>query len=373
MDLTAWAPQLRERLLHTIRAAMRAQGRSLSGGQGRGLTLGVDTAVAALADVAADPGHDLSEARSVFRRLGATEFHEGHRIDALRGVLSLGGREMWAYLSGQDLPPPALYALASTLFGLVDTLAGAAAEGYLREQEQHARDWDTTRRRLITLLVQVDPPSVTVLQAAADAARWPLPDTVAVLSVDSTDGGNLARAAGHGTIAAVINDATRMIVPAPSTPGRIAHLTAVLKGRRAALGPAVPLASARESYRLSGRALRVLPFGPGGGLVRCDERLFDLLTGWEPGLMDRYARTVLYALSALRDPELETLYAWLRAQGQVVPTAEALHAHPQTVRYRLRNIRRVAGELLDDPDARLSLQLALQHRFRAGEGRLLGS
>ncbi|WP_305784766.1 PucR family transcriptional regulator [Symbioplanes lichenis] len=366
MDLQPLAPQLRERLLRLIRAEMRAAGRSLTGGQGRGLTLGVDTAVTALVFLAADPGHDLGEVRSVFRQLGATEFHEGHRIDVLRGVLSLGGREMWTFLSGRDLPPPTLYALASTLFGLVDTLAGAAAEGYLQEQEQHARDWDTTRRRLITLLVQVDPPSATVLQAAADAARWPLPATLAVLSVDSTDGGNLARAAGHGTIAAVINDATRMVVPAPGTPGRIAHVAAVLKGRRAALGPTVPTAAARESYRLSGRALRVLPFPPGGGLVRCEDRLFELLTGWEPGLMDRYARTVLDALSALRDPELETLYAWLREQGQVMATASALHAHPQTVRYRLRKIRRVAGELLDDPDARLSLQLALRHRFGAG-------
>ncbi|MFI5935199.1 PucR family transcriptional regulator [Actinoplanes sp. NPDC051494] len=353
-------PQINARLLRTVRAEMSAQGRSLTGGQGRGLTLGVETAVDAFVRTVTDPDHDMAPHRAVFVRLGRTEFREGHRVDALRAILTVGGRDLWAFLVGQDLRPEILYALASALFGFVDTLAGAAAEGYLAEQEEHGRDWDTTRRRLITLLVQPDPPGGAVLQAAADAARWPLPATVAVLSVDGTDGAHLARTAGHGTIAAVIDDATRMVVPAPQTPGRLVHLEAVLAGRRAALGPAVPLAAARESYRLSSHALRILP---GTGLLRCEDRLFDLVTAWEPGLMDRYAAGWLKPLEALRRPELETLHAWLRAQGQVVATAEALHAHPQTVRYRMRKIRQVAGAALDDPDTRLHLQLALHHRL----------
>ncbi|GAA2482811.1 PucR family transcriptional regulator [Winogradskya humida] len=347
-----------ERLLRTIRTQMSAQGRSLTGGQGRGLTLGVETAADAFAHLVADPAHNLGPARAVFTRLGRTEFREGHRVDALRAILTVGARDLWDYLTTLDLPPRLLYGLASTLFGFVDTLAGAAAQGYLDEQESHGRDWDTTRRRLITLLVQPDPPGATVLQAAADAARWPLPATAAVISAEGTDGANLSRTAGHGTVATVIDDATVMIVPAPETPGRLTHLGAVLLRRHATLGPAVPLAATRESYRLSRRALRILP---GAGLQRCDDHLFDLVTGWEPGLMDRYAATWLAPLSSLRAPERETLHAWLRAQGQVLATAEALHAHPQTVRYRLRKIRQVLGGLLDDPDARLHLQLALAH------------
>ncbi len=58
-----------------------------------------------------------------------------------------------------------------------------------------------------------------------------------------------------------------------------------------------------------------------------------------------------------------TLLAWLRAQGQVLAAAAALPAHPQTVRYRMRKIRRLFGAALDDPDARLALQLALTHRL----------
>lgn len=356
---------LRDRVLSTMRAAMSGQGRSLSGGQGRGLTLGVETAVDAFVRLVAEPAHDLTGTREVFVALGRTEFLEGHSVDALRSILTLGGRDLWAYLVERELPPAVLYVLASALFGFLDALAGAAAEGYLDEQRRRARDWDTTRRRLITLLIQPDPPGAAAVRAAADAARWPLPASVAVAGVEGTDGEQLAQRAGSGTIAAVIDDATRLVVPEPATPGRIEHLAAALAGRRAALGPAVELGEARLSYRLSRRALQLQQEGslPAETLLSCDDHLVTLVTAWEPGLTGRLAGRWLAPLSALGAAEQEvlgaTLLAWLRAQGQVLGAAAALPAHPQTVRYRMRKIRRLFGGALDDPDARLSLQLAL--------------
>lgn len=358
--------ELRDRVLRTIRAAMGAQGRPLGGGQGRGLTLGVRTAVDAFVGAVAEPGGDLAPTREVFLRLGRTEYREGHTVDALRSILMLGGRDIWAYLVEEDLPPDVLYVLASALFGFTDMLAGAAAEGYLDEQRRHARDWDTTRRRLITLLVQPDPPGAAAIRAAAQAARWSLPEAVAVVSVEGTDGEHMARLAGSGAVATVIDDATRMVVPEPDTPGRLAHVSSVLAGRRAAIGPAVDLASARLSFRLSRRALLLQQDGvlPDAAPLRCDEHLVTLITAWEPGLGDRLAARHLAPLGAAeRDVLGPTLLAWLRAQGQVIPAAAALHAHPQTVRYRMRKIRRLFGAALDDPDARLALQLALRHRL----------
>ena len=41
--------------------------------------------------------------------------------------------------------------------------------------------------------------------------------------------------------------------------------------------------------------------------------------------------------------------------------------HPQTVRYRLNQLREVFGSALDDADARFELELALRLR-RPGEG-----
>jgi DNA-binding PucR family transcriptional regulator len=40
--------------------------------------------------------------------------------------------------------------------------------------------------------------------------------------------------------------------------------------------------------------------------------------------------------------------------------AERLHVHPQTVRYRVAQLRELFGERLDDPDARFELALALR-------------
>ncbi|GID91889.1 helix-turn-helix domain-containing protein [Amorphoplanes digitatis] len=357
--------ELLDRVLATIQAAMGAQGRPLGGVQGRGLALGVRTAVDAFADAVAVPGADLAPTREVFVRLGRTEYREGHTVDALRSILMLGGRDIWAYLVDRDLPPDVLYVLASALFGFTDMLAGAAAEGYLDEQRRNARDWDTTRRRLITLLVQPGPDAAAI-RAAAVAARWTLPETVAVVSVEGTDGEHVAQLAGGGTIATVIDDATRLVVPEPGTPGRLAHLTAVLSGRRAAIGPSVELAAARLSFRLSRRALLLQQDGalPADAPLRCDEHLVTLITAWEPGLGDRLAARHLAPLGAAEGDVLgPTLLAWLRAQGQVIPAAAALHAHPQTVRYRMRKIRRLFGAALDDPDARLALELALRHRL----------
>ncbi|MEU7620493.1 helix-turn-helix domain-containing protein, partial [Micromonospora rifamycinica] len=270
-------------------------------------------------------------------------------------------------------PAPAdLYVIAGALFGYVDALAGAAAEGFLDEQRDTAQDWATLRRRLVTLLVQPDPPAEGVLHAAAEAARWPLPATVAVVSVHGTDAEHLARSIGAGAVATVIGDAVRVVLPEPRTPGRTEGARQALAGRRAAFGPAVARHRARLSYRLSRRALVLHQRGALGPdpVVSCDDHLLTLLTAWEPGLAGHLADTVLAPLAGLRPTTrrtlAETLHGWLRRQGQVVAVAEDLHTHPQTVRYRMRQLRALFGPALDDPDARLVLALALRSRPTGG-------
>jgi DNA-binding PucR family transcriptional regulator len=45
--------------------------------------------------------------------------------------------------------------------------------------------------------------------------------------------------------------------------------------------------------------------------------------------------------------------------------AEALHVHPQTVAYRLGQLRTLFGDGLNDPDRRFALELALRARRAA--------
>ena len=77
-----------------------------------------------------------------------------------------------------------------------------------------------------------------------------------------------------------------------------------------------------------------------------------------------YAERALAPLAGLRPAARArlsaTLRAWLDHPGQVQPVAERLHVHPQTVRYRVAQLRELFGERLDDPDARFELALALR-------------
>lgn len=47
--------------------------------------------------------------------------------------------------------------------------------------------------------------------------------------------------------------------------------------------------------------------------------------------------------------------------------AARLGVHPQTVRYRLRQLRELWGDDLDDPDRRFELELALRTRRLRGD------
>jgi len=61
-----------------------------------------------------------------------------------------------------------------------------------------------------------------------------------------------------------------------------------------------------------------------------------------------------------RDDELfDTLEAYLRHSGSVNTVAKQLFLHRNTVRHRLRRIRKLISADLADPDTRLSLQLAI--------------
>jgi DNA-binding PucR family transcriptional regulator len=65
---------------------------------------------------------------------------------------------------------------------------------------------------------------------------------------------------------------------------------------------------------------------------------------------------------ALRDRIAETLLAWLQLGENAAEVAQRIHVHPQTVRYRMRQIHELFGDQLRDPDRRFELQLALRIR-----------
>ncbi len=60
-----------------------------------------------------------------------------------------------------------------------------------------------------------------------------------------------------------------------------------------------------------------------------------------------------------REKLLETLRSWLLHHGRREQVAAELFVHPQTVRYRMGQLRELYGDRLEDPRTVLALTLAL--------------
>jgi hypothetical protein len=136
----------------------------------------------------------------------------------------------------------------------------------------------------------------------------------------------------------------------------------------------VPLARASRSLRWARQALALAQRGIGassGGVTRCSDQLATLVIFADEEL----ARTLTAARlvpfqdlrPAQRDMLAQTLLSWLQNGGNAKAVARQLHIHPQTARYRLRQLQNLFGETLDDPDSRFELEIALRAR------RLLGA
>ena len=132
-----------------------------------------------------------------------------------------------------------------------------------------------------------------------------------------------------------------------------------------AIGPTVPWHEAASSVRRAAAAFRLAAGGGiDGPLVVAEQHLATLLLAADRGLAADLAASRLAPLAQLADGPrarlTETLRAWLDRPGQVQAVAAELGVHPQTVRYRLRQLRELFGTRLEDPEARFELSLALR-------------
>ena len=132
-----------------------------------------------------------------------------------------------------------------------------------------------------------------------------------------------------------------------------------------AIGPTVPWHEAASSLRRAAAAFRLAAGGGiDGPLVVAEQHLATLLLAADRGLAADLAASRLAPLAQLADGPrarlTETLRAWLDRPGQVQAVAAELGVHPQTVRYRLRQLRELFGTRLEDPEARFELSLALR-------------
>ena len=373
-------PGLADDIIAAISAEVPDYARPMEGRFGEVTRFAIEVALNRFVDLLVGEAHDDASTRGTYIKLGAGEFRNGRSLDALLSAYRVGARLAWRRFvdAGTDsgLPPKALYDLGEAIFAYIDEISAESVEGYAEEQSAAAGETQRRRRRLLRLLVQDPPAEQEAVRNAAKAAVWPLPRSVAAVVIG--DGANedesdasaaqFARRLGEGAIGAAVGGLAVVMLPDPVGPGRRRSLETALAGTRAALGPAVAWPDAATSLRRAAAAYR-LPIGdplPSGDscVVVADDHLPALLLAAEPALASDLARTRLAPLEALaaapRERLQATLRAWLDRPGQVQAVAGELGVHPQTVRYRLKQLRDLFGERLEDPDARFELSLALR-------------
>jgi hypothetical protein len=206
--------------------------------------------------------------------------------------------------------------------------------------------------------------------AGLDAdAVVPLAEATFAYIAPGEDG--LANPLGPDALSAPLADGVVALVPAPQRPGQWRTLRRRLAGRRAVVGLVAPWADAAAALRPATRAMRLVTDGVlSGDPLFVDEHLVDLIVHRDPPLASALVARELAPLDAVRantrERLAETLLAWLSFHGERARVAEALHVHPQTVAYRLGQLRELFGDALTDPDRRFALELALRASASAG-------
>ncbi|MEA2279551.1 MAG: hypothetical protein QOK21_158 [Solirubrobacteraceae bacterium] len=365
--LTPGVEALGAEIVAAIRAGVPAYGRPLEGEFGRGLRDGVAAALRQFVGLIGGIEQPPLD-RTLYRELGRNEFRAGRTLDGLLAAYRLGARVAWrraagrARAAGHDAETLAL--LAESVFAYIDELSAASAEGYAAEQAAGVHEVERARQALLAMLVRHPAADADAVAQAASAAGWALPERLAALAwePDAPRAPLLPPDALRGRA----GDVVVAFVPDPDAPGRRAQLAAAFEPERSVLGPVLGWRAAGLSAR---RARQVLALAGQGvidarGLLDASDHLATLLVHAEPGLASELAATRLAPLAALPGggPErmATTLRAWLDHHGNVPATARALAIHPQTVRYRLRRLRSLLGDSLDDPSARFELSLALR-------------
>jgi len=324
-------------------------------------------------------------AERMFRDIGRAEAAAGRSLDALHAALRVGMRVTWQRLRERNRRDGAdadvVARVGEAIFRYLDEVCAAGSAGYGETGSELAGEAERVRRRLLDLLLSDPPPLPEAVAWLARAAGWRPPRRVAVV-VLAVPAGRTPGLVPPGVLAGLSRREPCLLVPDPDGPGRrhrleSALLTSLLRDRPgpaplAAVGPAVPTAQAASSLRWARQALDLGRRGLAGSaerIIRCEDHLATLVLLADADLAAVLADHALAPLRGLRPDQADrlakTLLAWLESADNAGLAARRLHVHPQTVRYRLRQLTELFGDRLIEPDTRFTLQAALRAR-RAG-------
>src|SRR4051812_4786755 len=343
-----------------------------------GVTETAEAALHRLVGLAEGMGADSAKVSAgegeLFEELGRIEWREGRSLSSLLSAYRAGARVAWRHMSRMALrrgvAPESIAMLAEAVFDFVEELSSASARGYVDEQLATAAERERLRAELAELLMS-ERADLTVVRTTAAAAGWPLPTTAALVVVPPEHAHDFLARLDTRALPVRRPELTGAIVADPDGPGRRTRIADALRGTRAVIGSSVALEDLPATLRDALTAARLRDEGLlVGDPVFVDQHYDALLVHGDARLLEQLTEQVLSPLDGLsagtRTRWETTLAAWLRAMGDRQEVARVLHVHPQTVRYRVTQLRALFGPALDDPDTRLRLTLALCWRGLEG-------
>ncbi|MCW2579590.1 MAG: putative transcriptional regulator, PucR family [Blastococcus sp.] len=350
---------------------------AFGGGMGRTISNAVQLAlggflVLASAGGGGDASTPIRPALDGAYALGRGEARSGRSMDALLGAYRVGARVSWRHMAASGvragLTAEQLARFAELVFAYIDQLSAASVAGHSDELATSGRVRERYRERLANQLVAGG--SREDMVAAAERADWTPPRTLTAVV--------LPAARVRGALASLDPRTLRSTeeVPGPASSGELVVLLVPdaegrsrpalmrsLEEREAVVGPPRQWGDVAASYARALRAVHLGLTADGTAPLDTEARLADLvLRADDSALADLRAQVLapLDDLSAIaREKLTETLRSWLLHHGRREEIAAQLFVHPQTVRYRMQQLRELYGKRLDDPRTVLELTIAL--------------
>lgn len=305
--------------------------------------------------------------REVFVALGAAEAREDRGPDALLTAFRTASRLLLRMASEslatvRPVGVDELIALSEAISVYMDELTAAGTDGFTRQLREQAGEGDRRRQRLGELLLRGGA-SESVVRSAAAGVGWPGPDVVTPILLPPDQARDARfRYGGDGVVLEREHDAVLLLRRGPRTARR--QLAEALAGRGAVVGPALGWTRVPEGVRLAELVAGLA--GPSPGPLFVEDHLATLALRGEPGALAVLSQRRLGPLAGLTEAQrerlLSTLHSWLRHWGSRAEVSAELFVHPQTVSYRLKRLRKLLGEDLDDPTTRFELLLVLAAR-----------
>lgn len=347
--------------------------------------------VATLSRVLTETREVTREELEVIERVGGRRAEAGIPLDDVLHAYRTVSRVCWDVLAeecrayeGDALEPTIL--LAEAVLRYTDEISSAVAEAYSRAQRAIVRAQEGARREFLAdVLYGTDAAPEDVLRRA-HSFGYDLSLSYVALVGEGPEGDArnesavMAAAAGLSPLLSADpivlqkGGKTIMLLPTGAGADPVAlpeKLVAELgRGWRFGQGgPGPGLDGIRRAYLEAREALEIgVALDLEGPVFSFDDLLLYHFLRTDPALVERFTEQMLGPLIGYderRKGELvKTLEAYFAADGSVKLAGEALFAHPHTVAYRLKQVERLTGWSLRNPEDKLRLQLALRaHRL----------